>query len=197
MIGTRMREYHDRKAKERMREGGKAGGRGRPKQGGGKLPLPVPDAGRTRDRVAETVGVSDQQRGQRPGRQAPEGAFAVDAESVRELWKPRLDPVKSAPVGRPWLRGQGDRLSEISEVDVNDLSLDVCGYVSSAADPLSVQGKRHPFFSPLSARADRDERLHGWAPIVSDNHLSLATALRLFRVTRSFREQFVLGKGQT
>jgi hypothetical protein len=58
MVGARARAIYDKRAKERMSEGGKAGGRCRPKQGAEKLPHPIPDPGDARDQVGEKVGVS-------------------------------------------------------------------------------------------------------------------------------------------
>jgi ParB family chromosome partitioning protein len=60
-IGKALEELERSKAKARMKEGGKAGGRGRPAKGetgSGKFPDPVADAGQTRDKVAEVVGMS-------------------------------------------------------------------------------------------------------------------------------------------
>lgn len=52
-----LRKKLDGEARERMREGGKAGGKGRPKQGMENLPHPN-DSGATRDQIGKTFGVS-------------------------------------------------------------------------------------------------------------------------------------------
>ena len=54
MVGDKARAFYDKKAKERMSEGGKSAGRGRPQQGVVKLPPPV----KSRDDVGKAVGVS-------------------------------------------------------------------------------------------------------------------------------------------
>lgn len=58
MVGARAREIYDRQAKERMTEGGRSGGKGRPKQGVENLPPPNSDTGKARDQVGKVVGVS-------------------------------------------------------------------------------------------------------------------------------------------
>jgi ParB/RepB/Spo0J family partition protein len=60
-IGKAIEELEKPKAKERQSEGGKKAGKGRPateKTGGGNLPQPNGDTGKTRDKVAEAVGMS-------------------------------------------------------------------------------------------------------------------------------------------
>src|SRR5262249_15514798 len=52
MAGARARELYDKRAKERMSEGGKAAGKGRPKQGKENLPDPIPSSGQARDQAA-------------------------------------------------------------------------------------------------------------------------------------------------
>jgi hypothetical protein len=57
LVAARARELHERQAKERMSEGGKKAGRGRPQQGMENLPSTI-EAGSARDRAAKSVGVS-------------------------------------------------------------------------------------------------------------------------------------------
>jgi hypothetical protein len=57
MVGARAREIYDRQAKERMSEGGKLAGKGRPKQGVENLPPPI-ENGKARDHAARAVRVS-------------------------------------------------------------------------------------------------------------------------------------------
>jgi hypothetical protein len=56
MVGARARKWYDDEAKKRMSEGGKAGGKGRPKQG--METLPSPNSGAARDQAGKAVGVS-------------------------------------------------------------------------------------------------------------------------------------------
>lgn len=55
MVGARMRDYYDRRAKERMREGGRKGGESK---GGANLPQASERGPRARDEAAKAVGVS-------------------------------------------------------------------------------------------------------------------------------------------
>jgi hypothetical protein len=55
LVAAKAREMFDDQAKERMRNGGKAAGKGRPKQGMENFPHPN---GTARDKAAELVGVS-------------------------------------------------------------------------------------------------------------------------------------------
>lgn len=57
MVAARAKEVYDKQAKERMVEGGKAGGGGRPKQGVENLPHPS-EQGKSRDLAGKAVGVS-------------------------------------------------------------------------------------------------------------------------------------------
>jgi hypothetical protein len=58
-LARQLRAAEEAAAKERQREGGKTAGRGRPKATGcGSLPQANREAGRSRDRVAETVGMN-------------------------------------------------------------------------------------------------------------------------------------------
>ncbi len=58
MCAARASELYEEQAKQRMSEGGKAAGKGRPKQGKENLPSPIPSAGQARDQAGKAFGVS-------------------------------------------------------------------------------------------------------------------------------------------
>jgi len=57
VAAARARGFCDEQAKERMREGGQAAGKGRPLQGVAKLPHPIPNTCKSRDAAGKAFGV--------------------------------------------------------------------------------------------------------------------------------------------
>lgn len=58
MVADKVRDIYEAEGKERMSEGGKTAGNGRPKKGVENLPHPKTAGKKSRDKAAETVGVS-------------------------------------------------------------------------------------------------------------------------------------------